>query len=199
MNQQLQLILVQAGSYSIASLLVLISIAFLLRGFFWKYLKVRMSMGRLILIKSRSLIRDHFIVGWVEEGMLCFKDPLDKKRKEPIKLPISEENQCIYRSLGISWIDHDERTNAVMSHKYEAQSVDVRKYSDLMVRCLQNLALMDKTWLVIIMVCLVTLIIAGVSVYFGYQNHVDIMATKTMMTGLADKIHGQVVASSGVV
>lgn len=164
-------ILIQAACYGASMLLILLAVAFLQQGFFWKYIKVRSSFGKLILIKCRSTIRDYFYVGWIEGGFLVFKD---KKNGQSFEARISidpTKGNPFYRCMAILWCDINEEKSSVCNVDYSSVTgFDVKKYSDLMTRCLQqpqHLSQMEKV--VIGICCLVALLSIGAIIIAGYD------------------------------
>lgn len=113
-------------------LLLVFAISFLFRGFFFKYLKVKASFGKLVLVKMRSTLRDYFAVGKVEEGMLIFKFNEDVK-----SIPVDMKTNPFYRCLGVSWVDLEEETNAICKTDYSGvPGWDPIKINNLLVRAL---------------------------------------------------------------
>ena len=108
-------IFVQAGYYSIVMLITIIFVSAMLRGFFWKYVKVRTSFGKYVLIKMTSKLRDYFIIGWVEENQLKFNyKKIGDKKKILSSLPMPTGIKPEYRALGVNWIDVDEEKMAII-------------------------------------------------------------------------------------
>jgi hypothetical protein len=163
----MQTILIQASYYAIAMVLVIFFLAFLFRGFFWKYLRVKASMGRLILIKIRSALRDYYAVGKIEDNSLVFK--IDK---EKVNVPLTADTKMIYRCLGVNWVDYSENKGAFGCYDFSIISgYDPKMYSDLIKRALQKPAIADNLDKILIVGLIVAVLVALVSCYFGFINY----------------------------
>ena len=57
----------------IVFVLALAFIGFLQRGFFWPFIRVKVSFGKYVLIKIRAINRDHYRMGEINEGFLIYK------------------------------------------------------------------------------------------------------------------------------
>lgn len=60
-------LLIQTGAYAALMVFTILGFSFFLRGFFWKYFKVRTSFGKNVMVKVRTPLRDYYAVGWVED------------------------------------------------------------------------------------------------------------------------------------
>jgi len=98
----MNVILLQAFYYATVMALSVMFLGFIMKGFLFKFLKVKMTFGKYVLVKLRGITRDFFEVGWIEEGFLVYKYNKDEKR---VSL---NDNSAFYRSVGVSWIDIDE-------------------------------------------------------------------------------------------
>lgn len=166
-------VFLQAIYYGVVFVLVLFLVSFLERGFFWKFLKVRVSFGRLIMVKIRSLNRDYFAVGKMQEGFLLFKTPEGYKR-------ISLENrEAFYRCLGANWLDIDEKTNNVSNTDYKVlEGYDAIKYNNLYLRALYKPTIAEtKEKIILGAIIIMGLIIVAVA-FFVYNMSADITAIK---------------------
>jgi len=171
MNTALTTILIQAACYGAAMVLPIFAIAFLQRGFFFKYFKVKSSLGRLILIKRRGQIRDYFKVGEIIEGFLIFNDEKDKKKFVNRICCDNTSYKAVYRSLGINWIDIDEDGRICTCNYAAVSGFDQKKYSDLYVTAEQQPQVgNDLSKIVIAGMLLLALLIIG-AIYFGFQNY----------------------------
>ncbi len=143
--------------------LTLFLLGILQRGFLFKFLKVRASFGRLILVKLRALNRDYYSIGKIEEEFIVFKSASGTKR---INI---KNNKAFYRSLGVAWIDIDDSTGAVCSPDYSAVAgFDPVKYQELYNRCLYKPGIKDNTTKIIIgalLLIVVGLVIVAFMVY----------------------------------
>lgn len=158
--------LIQAFYYAVVMVMSIGGIAVFMRGYFWNYFRVRLSFGRLVMVKRRSKIRDFFNVGWVEDGCLVFKE---KKRK--FTIPLTEKD-CFYRCQAVNWIDIDEETNAISKTDYKGvSSYDAQKFSDLLTRALMRPSINSNQEKIILFLSVVILLMVGGCIYLGYMNY----------------------------
>lgn len=168
-------ILIQTISYGTVLAMALVILSLLQRGFFWKYIKVKMSFGKYLLVKVRAINRDYFRVGHIEEAFLVYKAFKDKKR-------LSIESRAIYRCLGIQWVDVDESKNAVMEHDYHyAPGFDAEKYNNLYLRALYRPVTLDKREALVIILIIVAVVAAAIGTYFSFRNSADISTLATQV------------------
>ena len=175
-------IMLQTFYYAVAMLFGIIILAFLQKGFFWKYVKVRLSFGRLILVKIRSTIRDYFSVGEMEEGFIVFKI-----KKEKYRISISPEDKPFYRCLAANWIDISEENWGICKTNYATVSgFDPKKYSDLLTRALMRPSVTSNQEKIILVLLIFTMVLVIAAIYMGYKNGQSLDALK----GVPDLIRG---------
>jgi len=179
-------VLLQTLYYAVVMGLAIFFISFILRGFFWKFLKVKISFGRLILVKIRGINRDYFAVGEIEENFLVYKDPMLKKQEKRINI---KDNKAFYKVLGITAIDVDNQTNNVCYPDYTVvEGFDSAKYNNLYLRALYTPQITDnKDKLIIVLLVLILLASLG-AVYMGYNSYNMATINKEMIKTVADKI-----------
>lgn len=180
MNTKIVSLLVQMGYYAVVFIGTLLVIGVLERGFFWKYLKVRMSMGRLILVKVRELTHDWYSIGMVKESMIEYKYFKDKKT---IALP--KDKPVFYRTLAVTMIDIDAETNNICSVNYEAvPGFDAIKHKDLHTRALMKPNI-KKTHEIVVIILLV-LAVVGILIMFTmiYRLTKDTAVIKSMLAAI---------------
>jgi hypothetical protein len=190
----------------------------LLKGFFWKYVKVRMSFGKLILIKVRSSLRDYFVIGKEEEGFLIFK--YNGKMKDPIRLNLTITNEsvaqdeqgnayrlttkqkepAIYRCLGVQWVDVDEEKNAISKTDYTAVSgYDAVKITNLIKRALMNpTTLSGQERLMIIILIVLAILVIG-AIYMSYINYNLTRSLASNVSIVVQASKGNIISSAGVI
>jgi len=184
-------VFIQAGAYGIVLLMAIGIVAALLKGFFWKYVRVRLSFGRLVMIKVRSKLRDYFTVGWVEEGFLIHKNGGKEHR-----LSLKDKN-AVYRSLAVNWIDVDEEKNSVCNVDYDpVAGFDAKKYNDLYIRALMQPEIgFGKEKIIIAM-----LVVIGVAVLVGvYLTYTNSEAMRLLGPQLSQQIAELANAAKGTV
>lgn len=169
--------------YGIVVLLAFFAIGAIQNGFFWKYLRVRMSFGKFILVKIRAVNRDHYAVGSIDEGFLVYKSNGEVKR---ISL---EDSSGFYKSISVSWIDVDEKKNCVCKADYSVvDGFDAVKFNDLYVRCLYKPVIsssQEKIVLGLLIICVIGILVLGIVIYkldariTGLQNIMAALKTAT--------------------
>lgn len=156
-------VFIQTFYYGIVMLLGAAIIGFFMKGFFWKFVKVKMSFGKYIMVKIKCIDKDIYSVGHVEEGFLCFKAHSKDKR---ISI---EDSSPFYRSLGVNWIDVDDQKNAICKPDYSTVSgFNAAKYNDLYVRALYSPQIADKTerlMLALLVGIAIGIVVIGIIVY----------------------------------
>lgn len=187
----LGIILTQTGYYLVVLLLAVLIVSFIQRGFFWKFLKVRLSFGKLILVKLRNPLRDHFAVGHVEDSFLMYKIHKNWRRHAiPAKEPI------FYRSLGMTWLDVDEVTGAFCKPDYSGVTgFDSQKFQDLYVRALYKPAITNNQDKIIIGCVILLIVLVIVLAFFMYKHQVMLQTIQASLEGLKT---ATIVPASGV-
>lgn len=171
-------ILIQVACYMGVMLFMLFAVAALQRGFFFKYVKVRTSFGRLLMVKIRTILRDYYEYGWVDEGFLIYKH-----NKETIRIAINANDKIIYRALSVNWVDVDEEKNAVSKTDYTAiAGFDSKKFSDLLTRALMRPALSSGQEKIILICCILGVVIGLACVYLSYQNYAMLQQLPNTLT-----------------
>jgi hypothetical protein len=163
--------LLQMGYYFIVAFLVVMTFAVMMRGFLWKFIKVKTSFGKLILVKQRTILRDHFFVGWVENGFLLFNDKKDNK-KYVARIVIDMTKSPVYQCIGVNWVDINEEKSAVCNPDYSVVSgFDTKKFSDLMTRCLQQPILASNNEKIIMILSIVVVLLLLGAIYLGFTTY----------------------------
>jgi hypothetical protein len=186
-------LLIQVAAYACVMLLAIGFIAFLFRGFFWKYLKVKASRGAKLLVHVKTPLSHYFEIGWIEEGFLKYKH-----HKDIMALCLNKDKQQIYRSLGVNWIKVDEEKNTIFSDEISATGFDSKKFSDLMVRCLQKPVQTTGLEKLIILILIVIGLIAILSCYLGYMDYKLGMQNKATLAIVLEALK-ESIKSKGVV
>lgn len=189
-NEAMQQILLMTLYYAIFGFLIIMAVAFLLRGFFWKFIKVKMSFGKYIMIKVRSVLRDYYVVGQIDGSELIYKS-----QKNMIRLHIDPGKKAIYRSLMINFIDVDEEKNAICYADYSVVTgYDAKYYDNLYVWALTRPSLIDKKLMyIMVMIAFTMVLVVGVA----YMCFI-IYDKQQAITAIVSGIH-QVAAVNGTV
>ena len=137
-------------------------IAWFQAGFFTKWLKARAGRGKVILIKQRGKIRDHFLTGVIVGDYLIFGKKDNMKR-------VLINNNAIYTAWGVPCVDMDEATNNLSTTDYDvAEGFDAEKYENLYIRSLYRPSLEDKTdklLLILLIVVIMLVVVVGFLVW----------------------------------
>jgi len=150
---------------SIPLLLGFFLVAMMQRGFFVPFLRVKMSFGRLVLLKVKTLHRDYYVKSWVEEGFLMYK-----RKKAMIRLPIPN-GAIFYRSMNVIMADYNEITNKFLLPTFDEQSAyDPEKVDSLLERAIMRPALIDNLLKILLILVIVAILVGAVSGYMGYMN-----------------------------
>lgn len=176
-------ILVQAGYYFITLVIGILIIAMVQKGFFGAFWKVRTSFGRLVLCKFRTLNRDYFLVGAIEEGFLVVKT------RDGVKRIGIKDGTSVYRCLGMNWADIDEETNQISNAKYEAQAgYDAIKYNNLYLRALYKPPTDDMQNKILIgLMVLILLLVVG-AVFGIYKTSYSIEHMTIVLNDIASRL-----------
>lgn len=180
MNEALKAVLYQTLGYSFAMFLGLGILAFLQRGFLLKFIRVKASLGRLVLIRIKQVTHWDYKVGKWEEGDLIFGGKKDKKRINNIK------PDDIYRSLGINWVDLDGKEWCILSpaNTEAIEGFDPEKQESLVTRALYKPPIEDIKDKAIIIICLAALAAGAASAYFGYNILNEVGVIKTIVESI---------------
>lgn len=158
-------ILEQMLWYGVIIMIAHIAMSLIQRGFFWKFLRVKLSFGKLILVKIRALNRDYFIVGYVDENFLVFKT------KDGVVRINIKDKEVFYRVMGTIWIDYDEGTGALSKSDYSVVSgYDPKKYSDLYIRALYKPSLADNKTKFIMGGIMLIIVLIGILAFILYKQ-----------------------------
>jgi len=169
--------LVQIFCYAGLMIVTIMGMGMLLKGFFFKYLKVRTSFGKNVLVKVRTPIRDYFMIGWVEENFLCYKN-----KKFTIRIAINTQDKVFYRCMGIAMIDVDEEKNSVCHVDYSTVTgFDAKKHSDLLTRALMRPAISSNQEKILLACVIGAIIVAGVAAFLAYQSSGQLTTLTTNM------------------
>lgn len=187
-------IIQQALIYGGVILLTIIIMGFLLKGFMWKYLKVKQSRDKKFLIKIRGKQRDYFEVGEEEEGFIKFKH-----NKTWVRLSIPNEGNIFYRSLGVNWVDIDDEKFSLSKTDYNAVSGhDPKKEDNLLERALTRPTVSTNLEKIMIILLIFVLLGCLAAAYFGYMNMKHITELTEAIGSYMATAHGTVVSSSTI-
>ena len=180
MNEIFKSLLLQVFYYGIFGVLILAGVSLLLRGFFFKYLKVRASLGRRVLVQIIEINRHDYAVGDITEGKLVFTQKIQGK-KERKEIAIKDAN-LLYRGLGITWANFDSKTNNLINpFGITMSGFDAVEISNMFDRLINKPSLIDnKTKILILMMVLVGII----SIVIGFMTYKNYKSVALMQNGI---------------
>ena len=179
-NEAFKQIIAQVIGYSFSMFLGVGVILFLQRGFLLKFIRVKSSMGRLVLIRIKQIAHWDYAIGAWDEGDLLYGPKGKKKRINNIT------SSDLDRSLGINWIDIDGKDYCILPHgNTDAISgFDPVKQEALVTRALYNPPIADMKDNIIIVLIILALIAAALSAFFGYNILNEVALLKSSVEGL---------------
>lgn len=199
MNEIFENVLIQALYYGVWGFICILFVAVLQRGFFYNYLKVRTSWGKLVMVKIRSPLRDYFARGEVIEGFLVYKIKRGFRDYDTIRLNIPQNGQVFYKAMSVAWCDVDDEKHAICQTDYTVvPGYDAVKNNNLHTRALMKPTIasgQEKLMLALIVILIVIGITACILAYMGYSNA---NAIKTQLPGLLNNMVGTVKGGSGL-
>ena len=127
--------LYQVVSYAVILIVFFVVIEFYSKGFILKYIRVRSSRGRKVLVRVIGQVTDYLEVGEIAEGMVKFGDRSTRGRsKKIVSLP---DQGGVTRLLGVHWVYIDEKKNAVLLSDFSAVTgYDAERNNNLLMRAL---------------------------------------------------------------
>lgn len=180
-------VFVQTFAYMIVLIIALMFTAVFQRGFWTKYVKVRMSFGRLVMVKIRSSLRDSFAIGWVTEGFLVYKQKVDGE-KATIRLAIPKGAKAFYRCMAVVWCDVDDETHAITCADYSTvPGFDAQKHSDLHTRALMRPVIGRNYEKIVIGLLIVTALVGLGALFLSFAGYSQITALTDAMPGLLQR------------
>jgi len=193
MNEAFKTVLYQALGYSVAMIMGIGILSFLQRGFLFKFLTVKASLGKKVLIRIRQVTTWDYKVGHWDEQDLIFGSKKDKKRINNIT------PEHLYRSLGVNWIDLDGKEWCILPPK-DIQGVtgfDPEKQESLVTRALYKPPIEDMQQKIILFLVIGAIIAAAASAYFGYNILNEVALLKQMIQGVSDSMTQGIVVPTG--
>lgn len=139
-------------------------------GWLSKFLRVKMSRGKKILVQVNTVTQDYHRLGIIQEGFLVFKD----RNKEERRIKISRDS--IYRSKGVDNVDVDDEKNVVMQRDYKSvEGFDASKFNNLYIRALYKPSLRDNKEQIMFFIMIGVALLVLAAAYFGYKNNALLM------------------------
>jgi hypothetical protein len=141
----------------------------LIAGFLMKFIKVRASRGKLVLVKVKSSTDHYFRAGAISEKALKYKARGQKEKKT---IPYTTDEGGLYRAMTVYCIDVDEDKNSIIkTDGKEIDTYDAEKYEQLITRALYKPVLMDKNDKIILLLIIVAIL--GILILFFFVKGID--------------------------
>lgn len=169
MSVFLTAILIQTMYYAVVLFLSIGLVSLLLKSFFWKYVRVRLSFGRLLMLKIRTPVRDFFRVGSYEDGFIVFKHKQAGQKKD-LRVSV-EDNKPFYKCLSVNWVDISSDGQVCKADYSTASGFDLEKYSNLYTRTLMRPSIGSNYEKVVVALLVILCIGVLVALYLGYSNY----------------------------
>lgn len=187
-------VMIQAGSYGLVGLFTIFLCGALQRGFFWNYVKVRTSFGRLVMVKVRSPLRDYFARGWVDEGFLIYKH-----NKETIRISIPQNEKVFYKAIAVTWIDVDDENHAICKCDYTTVSgYDAVKNNHLHTRALMRPSINSNREKIVLALLVIIGIISLGALALSYSGYAEVIDLKQNLPAMLKNLAGTVIGGGRV-
>lgn len=199
MNEIFESVLIQALYYGLWGFICIMFCAVLQRGFFYNYLKVRTSFGKLVMVKVRSPLRDYFCRGEVIEGFLVYKIKRGFRDYDTIRLNLPQNGQVFYRCLSVSWIDVDDEKHAISQTDYTVVSgYDAVKNNNLHTRALMKPSISSGQEKLILFLIVVVGLLCLVACYFAYMSNANVTALMQNLPEMLKNMTGTVTGGAKI-
>lgn len=193
MNDVFNSVMLQALYYGVWGFICVFFVAVLQRGFFYNYLKVRTSFGKLVLVKIRSPLRDYFARGEVIEGFLVYKLRRGFRDYDTIRLNIPQNGQVFYKALSVQWIDVDDEKHAICQTDYTTVSgYDAVKNNNLHTRALMKPTIASGQEKLLMVLVIVAILVGLIACYLAYLGYANASALKIELPGMLKNLAGTV-------
>lgn len=170
MDQGLIDVITVMGAYTLWIAIIFFLLNALTFKFLGTFIRVRASLGRLVLVKIRGTTHYFFKSGTISEGFLEYK--LDKHNIK--KLSVTSDG--IGRMMGINFVVVDDQKNCVINPDLSSTSgFDAVKINNFMVRCLQAPRL-ERSPNTLIIILLVVILIGLLAVGFALFKQGEVLA-----------------------
>ena len=161
MNPFLKIILNWTLIFSLLIFGLIFLVNWVTSGFFWKYLRVKGSRGKKLMVQVETMTDRYNAQGHIEEGFLLYKKRFSKEVSR-----LSMPDGAVYKYLGIYWVNVDEKKNAVMLADYSTvEGHDAELTEALYIRALNKPSMKEnqtKILLILIILVLIFLLVIGI-------------------------------------
>lgn len=131
---------------------------FITHGFFLKYLRVKGSRGKKVLVEVETLTDRYLAVGYITEGFLIYRKR-HAKRGDNARITVPQNS--VIKKLGVYFINVDEEKNAVQRVDYSvAEGFDAEKVEMLYKRALYKPNLQGNMFIILLIIVLILALFA---------------------------------------
>lgn len=168
------------ASYVLVLVMFFLLMQFLSNGFFSKFIRVKISRGRFILVKIFAVDNTYYTHGAIDEGFIVFKDRSKEARR------LSVDRGDVYRAIGVGCLDVDDVTNAIIKiDGTMVEGTDAIKMDHLNKRCLMKPTITNKKdQMKLALLFLVILGALGIVLYMLYTVTEDMVLLKNAVESL---------------
>lgn len=182
MSSPFQQIMIQTGYYAIVMIITIGLIGILEKGFFWIFVRVKLSFGRLVLVKIKAVNRDYYRVGRVEDNFLVYQASNKKDGEKRISVP---DSTFFYKSIGCTWVDVDDEGSSLLKPDYSSVSgFDAVKYNNLYVRALTRPNITDPQDRIVIGILILVIVLIIFVGFLVYKQGTQIEGLTSMIGSL---------------
>lgn len=164
-------------------LLLFFIMQWLTHGFVLKFMRVKGSREKNIMVKMRSKLGDYLIIGRLHEREVIFKKR-GSKQKSTLNIPLKEDGSLesvFYRFLGIVWCDVDEEKNAFSTLDFKGvQGFDDERQEGLIQRALYKPSPHGRNEIILIVLLVIVIVVAIVGCVMSYQTYKAVHALQLL-------------------
>jgi len=178
-------------SYIIVLFIGFFLIQFLSNGFFMKFIKIKASRGKKVLVEVRGRLQHYYVAGVPEGGWLIYRDNEAKRegRKSVKRLALPREFNPFYRKMNVNCVNVDEEKNSIMrpDNLRGIPGYDALKWSNLLKRALMSVKIKDDSKVILAILIIVLLLVLGMIIIFAklgsLQESIEGIKALTHVTG----------------
>jgi len=175
---------VVGGAIAFITIFVMIMFSIPFYSYWMRYLYVRIGGGGLILVKFISSTDHYHRVGKLSKLTITTKK---RNAKTNTELTIPEKRPVFYRSMGATFLDCDEKTNALVTSTFDAiEGFDEETYEDIVVRAMMKEGGNINYKLLLLGLALILGGVAAILIITNQQDKAEILRHTAVLDGLKD-------------
>lgn len=165
MNSQLTTLLQFVFSYVLVIGIAYALVNFLTNGFINKFIAVKASRGKKVLVEVHAVGDIYYRTGVINEALLVYKDRLKQKKS------ILVDRGSIFYKSGLKCVFVDDVKNAVLKPDFTAvPGFDAVKFDNLLVRALTNPILQNNLLIIVIILLVVAILLLFGNLALAYST-----------------------------